>query len=155
MSTIVRTKELVTTELNAARESHQNLLNAQNGLEGKELSKAKGKTTKAGKLVGTLETELAAIVAAEVASSRPSKVARIDQLYIAAAKANGGNIPKDEATRIMTVIKAEYPGINEASTMKTIRCRPWHIRNAIAQGKLKDVTVNKRSAAPVAAVPAA
>ena len=144
-----RTTAIITSELEAARLSQVELSNALLGLEGKELSKAKGKSTKATNLVAKLEKELADIAQAEAAAKaapKPSKVARIDSLYIAAAAVNNGNIPKEEASRILTIIKAEYPGINEASTMKTIRCRPWHIRQAIANGKLKDVVINKRVA---------
>lgn len=144
-----RTIAIVTSDLEAARLSLAELSNALIGLEGKELSKAKGKSTKATNLVAKLEKELADLTQAEAALKalpKPSKVARIDSLYIDAAKANNGNIPKEEASRILTIIKAEYPSINEASTMKTIRCRPWHIRQAIANGKLKDVTLNKRAA---------
>lgn len=148
-----RTIEMVIAEIEQAKTNMQDLSNALEGLEGKELSKAKGKLTKATKVVATLETEKAELVEAERvknAAPKPSKVARIDQLFIIAAKVGNGNVSKDEPAKILTIIKAEYPGINDAATMKTIRCRPWHIREAIKNGKLKDVVFNKRAPALVA-----
>ena len=148
-----RTIEMVNADIEVAKTNMQDLSNALEGLEGKELSKAKGKLTKATKIVTELEAELAGLVeAARVAAAtpKPSKVARIDQLFIAAAKAGNGTVSKDEPTKILAIIKTEYPGINENATMKTIRCRPWHIREAIKNGKLKDVVLNKRASALVA-----
>jgi hypothetical protein len=147
-----RTIEMITSEINNGKASMELLSNALVGLEGKELSNAKGKLTKASNLVVALETELAGLVEQErvkALAPKPSKVARIDQLYIEAAKANQGNLGKEVANNILTIIKSEYPGINEVSTMKTIRCRPWHIRQAILNGKLKEVVLNKRVAAVV------
>ena len=143
-----RTIEIVTNEINAGKAAMELLSNALVGLEGKELSKAKGKVTRATNLNVALENELAAMVEAEKVKNalpKPSKCARIDQLYIQHAQANNGNIDKGEATHILSIIKAEYPGISDAATMKTIRCRPWHVRQAISEGKLKDVILNKRA----------
>lgn len=57
---------------------------------------------------------------------KPSKVARIDALYLEAHKS--GTMGKDTAKGIFTIIKGEYSGISEEATMRTIRCRPWHLR---------------------------
>jgi hypothetical protein len=148
-----RTIETVTAEIATGKLDMETCSAALNGLEGKALRKATHKLKLATDSVATLETELAGLVeAARVAAAapKPSKVARIDQLFIAAAKVGNGTIAKDEPTKILAIINTEYPGINESATMKTIRCRPWHIREAIKNGKLKDVVLNKRAPALVA-----
>lgn len=69
-----------------------------------------------------------------------AKCARIDELW-----AETG-VVKGRADQILAIIKKEYRDCNEESTMRTIRCRPWHMRQA---GKLPET---KRGAKEVKTV---
>jgi len=73
-----------------------------------------------------------------VATKQLSKVARIDQLWMEKGMSKGN------AQIIATIIAAEYPTSDAKSTLNTIRCRPWHLRQkgfTIGSSRAKQVQV--------------
>jgi hypothetical protein len=68
---------------------------------------------------------------AKAPEKKLSKVAFIDQAYLKATKNGKAQIPKGTAEAIFKEVKAKYHIKGEqaeTATMRTIRCRPWHLR---------------------------
>jgi hypothetical protein len=90
----------------------------------------------------TKEEEKVEVIEPQLVTKVMSKVGRIDNLILTAHSQGKKMSAKD----IYGVIKKEYPLADEVATLRTINCRPWHLRQA---GKLPASTKTTKVAVTV------